>query len=151
MLAAKLMDKVLGFMGFEEENVEEDEKSIDDEQHEGKSWLRKKEKEKDKGTVLSLHAQRQLRVVVAEIRSFDDVKGIADNLKSRRPVIINLEQADSDLAKRVVDFISGAAYALNGGFQKVGNGIFLVVPSNIDIDSDLEDISMERGTFSWIR
>jgi len=150
-LAVKLVDKVLGFIGFEEDNPEEEEKNTPEEVPEGRSWLKKKEKEKDRGAVLSLHSQRQVRVVVAETKCFDDVKGIADNLKSRRPVIINLEQADAELAKRVVDFISGAAYALNGSFQKVGHGIFLVVPDNIDIASEMKDFDRGKGTFSWMR
>jgi cell division inhibitor SepF len=150
-LAVKLVDKVLGFIGFEEENpVEEEKKNNSEEVSEGRTWLKKKEKDKDRGTVLSLHSQRQVRVVVVEIKCFDDVKGVADNLKNRRPVIINLEQADADLAKRVVDFISGAAYALNGSFQKVGNGIFLVVPDNIDIASDMKEFEREKGAFSWM-
>lgn len=148
-MAIKLMDKMLGFMGFEEENVEEEERHGSEESHEEQPWQRKKDK--DKGAVLSLHTQRQVRVVVVEPRSFDEVQGITDNLKNRRPVIVNLEQAESDLAKRVVDFVSGATYALNGSLQKVGNGIFLFVPNNIDIASELKDQNREKGMFSWMR
>lgn len=150
-MAIKLVDKVLGFMGFEEEGIEEDEKRSRDEAHEEQPWQKKKEKDKDKGAVLSLHAQRQVKVVVVEPRSFDEVQGITDNLKNRRPVIVNLEQAEPDLAKRVVDFVSGATYALNGSLQKVGNGIFLFVPNNIDIASELKDQNREKGIFSWMR
>lgn len=150
-MAIKLVDKVLGFMGFEEEGMEEDEKRSRDEAHEEQPWQKKKEKDKDKGAVLSLHAQRQVKVVVVEPRSFDEVQGITDNLKNRRPVIVNLEQAEPDLAKRVVDFVSGATYALNGSLQKVGNGIFLFVPNNIDIASELKDQNREKGIFSWMR
>ncbi len=148
-MAPKLVDKVLGFIGFEEED-EGDENSFRDEAHEERPWSKKKDREKS--NVISLHTQRQVRVVVVEPRTFDEVKGIADNLKNRRPVIINLEQADSDLAKRVVDFVSGATYALNGGFQKVGSGIFVVVPNNMDITGDLIDNeTREKGAFTWFR
>lgn len=150
-MAIKLMDKVLGFMGFEEENAEEDEKRSHEEAHEEQPWLKKREKDKDKGAILSLHAQRQVRVVVVEPRSFDEVQGITDNLKNRRPVIVNLEQAEPELAKRVVDFVSGATYALNGSLQKVGSGIFLFVPNNVDIANELRDQNKEKGIFSWMR
>lgn len=152
-MAIKLMDKVLGFMGFEEENAEEDEKRSHEEAQEEQPWLKKREKDKDKdkGAILSLHAQRQVRVVVVEPRSFDEVQGITDNLKNRRPVIVNLEQAEPDLAKRVVDFVSGATYALNGSLQKVGSGIFLFVPNNVDIANELRDQNKEKGIFSWMR
>lgn len=142
----KIVDKMLNFMGFEEE-VEEEEKNVHEEPREEQSWMKKKEK----GTVISMHAQRQVRVVVVEPRSFEEVKGITDNIKNRRPVIVNLEQAEAELAQRVVDFISGATYALNGSMQKVGSGIFLFVPNNMDISSDYKDQSKGKGMFANVR
>lgn len=150
-MAIKLVDKVLGFMGFEEEYIEEEEKGTREEFMEDQQWNKKKDKDKDKGAVLSLHAQRQVRVVVVEPRSFDEVQGITENLKNRRPVIVNLEQAEPELAKRVVDFVSGATYALNGNLQKVGTCIFLFVPNNMDIASDYKDPNKEKGLFPWMR
>ncbi|MEW6425992.1 MAG: cell division protein SepF [Bacillota bacterium] len=145
-MAKRFVDKVLGFIGFEEEPLEEDEREKEDrEEDETAAQSRRK------GQVLSLHAQRQVRVVVAEPKVFEDVQGIADHLKNRRPVIVNLEQADAELARRVVDFISGATYGLNGNMQKVGNGIFLFVPSNVDITSELKNQARDRELFSWMR
>ncbi|MCL5056788.1 MAG: cell division protein SepF [Actinobacteria bacterium] len=141
------MDRVLGIMGFEEETMEDEERSQDSRYREEEEMM---PAGKRKGQVLNLHAQRQLKVVVAEPRTFDDVQGLADNLKNRRPVVVNLEKADADLAKRVVDFVSGATYALNGSLQKVGSGIFLIVPSNMDISSEIGDELKERGLFSWM-
>ncbi|MCL6610811.1 MAG: cell division protein SepF [Peptococcaceae bacterium] len=142
------MDRFLGIMGFEEETVEDEERSRE-------SVFRDEEEvvqaSRRKGQVLNLHAQRQLKVVVSEPKVFEDVQNLADNLKNRRPVIVNLEKADPELARRVVDFISGATYALNGSLQKVGSGIFLFVPSNMDISSELGDQLKERGLFSWMR
>jgi len=153
-MALKLVDKMLGFIGFEEEPLEEEEnRGRDETPEEQQPWQRKrgKDKEKEKGAVLNLHTQRQVKVVVVEPRSFDEVQGIVDNLKNRRPVIVNLEQAEPDLAKRVVDFATGATYALNGSSQKVGSSIFLFVPNNVDIASDLKDQNKEKGIFSWTR
>ncbi|MFZ5631580.1 MAG: cell division protein SepF [Bacillota bacterium] len=141
------MDRVLGMIGFEDEMVEEEEKIRETrfrDEEEAVPAVRRK------GQVLNLHAQKQLKVVVAEPKIFEDVQGLADNLKNRRPVIVNLEKAEPELAKRVVDFISGATYALNGSLQKVGSGIFLFVPSNMDISSELGDLK-ERGLFSLMR
>ena len=89
--------------------------------------------------------------MVVEPKVFDEVKDIAENLKNRRPVIVNLEQATPELARRVVDFVMGASYALNGSQQKVGSGIFLFVPSNMDISSELKEQGREKGMFSWMR
>lgn len=147
-MSRKLMDKVLGIMGFEEEAMEDDERNREPKYREEEDIV---PASKRKGQVLNLHAQRQLKVVVSEPRAFEDVQGLADNLKNRRPVIVNLEKSDAELAKRVVDFISGATYALNGSLQKVGSGIFLIVPSNMDISSELGDEIKERGLFSWMK
>jgi cell division inhibitor SepF len=149
MKVTKIMDKVLGFMGFEEEEVEilEEEENAVNEEEAGKK--------KKNGTLFSLHSQKNIRVVVCEPKVFEDCQTIADNLKNRRPVIVNLEAADKELAKRVVDFVSGCTYALNGGTQKVGNGIFLFVPSNMDIAADNKEAEKERekekGLFTWVR
>lgn len=148
---SRIMDKVLGFMGFEEEEVEilDNEEIMVNDDDAGKK--------KKSGNLFSLHSQKNIRVVVCEPRIFEDCQLIADNLKNRRPVVINLEEADKELAKRVVDFISGATYALNGSMQKVGNGIFLFVPSNIDIAGEIrgserdKDKDKDKGLFTWIR
>lgn len=151
-MAVKLVDKVLGFMGFEDEDIEQEEKLNHEEVREEQSWSRKRDRDRERGTVVSLqHAQRQVRVVVIEPRSFEEVKEIADHLKNRRPVILNLEQADNELARRVVDFVMGATYALNGSQQKVGNGVFLFVPANMDITSELKENNRDKGIFSWVR
>ena len=144
MAAKGVFDKVLNFMGFEEDVMEDEEEKREEPDNQ-------RQKKKEKGTLVGLPAQRQVRVVVTEPRSFDEAPGIADNLKSRRPVIVNLEQADAELAKRVLDFMTGAVYALNGAMQKVGSGIFLCVPNNIDITSELKDQGRDKGIFSWPR
>lgn len=151
-MAVKLVDKVLGFMGFEDEDLDQEEKQSHEEVQEEPGWQRKRDRDREKGTVVSLqHAQRQVRVVVVEPRSFEEVKEITDNLKNRRAVIVNLEQADAELARRVVDFVMGATYALNGSQQKVGNGVFLFVPANMDIANELKENNREKGIFSWGR
>jgi cell division inhibitor SepF len=143
---AKIFDKVLGFMGFEEEEVEE---IIEDDDNLDEVY---EDKRKKNTPVISLqHAQKQMKVVVMEPFTFEDAQGIADNLKNRRPVIVNLEDVEKDMAKRIVDFISGTTYALNGSMQKVGNGIFLFVPSNIDIAGEFKEDSKEKSAFPWTK
>ncbi|MEW6447909.1 MAG: cell division protein SepF [Bacillota bacterium] len=138
-MGKRLVDKVLGFIGFEDEPYED---QVQAEPHE--ALLRGK-----RGTVVSLHTQRQMRVMVSEPRSFDDAQEIADHLKNRRPVIVNFERVEPDLARRVVDFVSGAAYALGGSVQKVGGGIFLFAPNNVDIATEAKE--SEKGIFPWTR
>lgn len=141
-MSVRLVDKVLGFMGFEDDTVQENPKA-------GEAEREVLDPRKRGATVVNLHTQRNVRVVVVEPQAFDDVQEITDHLKNRKPVIVNLEKVDNDLARRIVDFLSGAVYAVSGAMQKVGGGIFLFVPSNVDIDSDIRET--ERGIFSWIR
>ncbi len=82
---------------------------------------------------------RPLKMMIVEPDSFDDSQSIADYLRERRPVVINFESTDPDVSKRVVDFISGATYALDGNIQKVGKDIFLCVPSNVTVDRGKRD------------
>lgn len=141
----KLMDKVLGFIGFEEEEVE---------LYDEPSQFEDDNPKKKKGNLFSLTGQKQMRVVVMEPAKFDDVQAIADNLKNRRSVIVNLEGADKELSRRVVDFISGTTYGLNGSIEKVGAEIFLFVPSNVDVTSELRTAEKDKenkGLFSWNR
>lgn len=147
---AKLMDKVLGFIGFDEEEPAQDHNQPERQAEESQEGLYGPSSRK-KGAVLSLHAQRQMRVVIAEPRTFDEVQEIADHLKNRRPVVVNLEKAEPDLARRIVDFLMGTTYGLNGGLQKVGAGIFLFVPSNVDIDGAIKGAESEKGLFSWMK
>ncbi|MGI6119296.1 MAG: cell division protein SepF [Desulfosporosinus sp.] len=140
---AKLFDKVIGIMGFSDEEPED----IMEENEKEKNVQEEVRSSRKSAQVVSIHSQRQMRVVVMEPSSFDEAQNIADQLKSRRPVIVNLENTEKMLAKRIVDFICGTTYALNGKMQKVGNGIFLFVPSNIEISGEMRDELKDKGLF----
>lgn len=140
---AKFMDKVISIMGFGEGEPEEEDLQVEPEREEVHEEVRGRKSPQ----VVSIHTQKQLRVVVMEPSSFEEAQTIADQLKNRRPVIVNLENADRNLAKRIVDFVSGTTYALNGNMQKVGNGIFLFVPSNVDISGEAKEDLKEKGIF----
>ena len=99
--------------------------------------------------VVNIHATTQLKVVVMQPENFEDAKGIADHLKTKKPVIINLENLDSDVARRVVDFLSGSVYGLDGNIQKVASGIFLIAPYNVSIMGDFKNELQSKGLFSW--
>lgn len=79
------------------------------------------------------------KLVVIEPQSFDECSKLVDNLRSRKPVIVNLEKLDSDTARKIFDFLGGATYALNGNVQKVANNIFVFAPENVAIFADGEN------------
>jgi cell division inhibitor SepF len=80
-----------------------------------------------------------MKMVVTEPAGFEECPKLVDSLKARKPVIINLEKIDSDTARKIFDFLSGATYALNGTVQKVANNIFVFAPENIDIAANAPD------------
>lgn len=84
------------------------------------------------------------KMVLIEPKNFEECPKLVDNLKGRRPVIINLEKIETDAARKIFDFMSGATYALNGNVQKVANNIFIFAPENVDITEGQN----ERSAFS---
>lgn len=102
-----------------------------------------------KAKVVNIAATTQMKVVVVSIEQFDEAREVADHLRSKKPVVINLEKLEKETARRVIDFISGAVYALGGSIQKVSGGIFLIAPYNVDIMSDVRDELKNTGIFPW--
>lgn len=94
-------------------------------------------------------ADRPLKMMIVEPESFDDSQSIADFLRDRKPVVINFEGTEPDISKRVVDFVSGATYALDGNIQKVGKDIFLCVPSNVTVDRSKHDYGDFTAQLAW--
>jgi cell division inhibitor SepF len=80
-------------------------------------------------------------------RSFNDAQQIADKFKQGIPVILNLQSADTELSKRLIDFASGLTYALNGGMQRVADKVFLLTPRNVEVSAEQRAALLERGGF----
>jgi len=102
-----------------------------------------------KGKVVNINTTTQLKVVVVSPDSFEEARDIADHLKQRKPVVINLEAVEKDVARRIVDFLSGAVYASDGNIQKISGGIFLIAPYNVGIMGDFKDELRNKGVFPW--
>jgi cell division inhibitor SepF len=81
-------------------------------------------------------------------RSFNDAQPIADEFKNSKPVIINLQNTDRELSKRLIDFASGMTYALGGGMQRVSQGIFLLTPANVEVSAEEKARILEGGFFN---
>ncbi|MDG5788272.1 cell division protein SepF [Evansella sp. AB-P1] len=100
--------------------------------------------EKEKNNVVSLKSvQHQAKVILIEPHTYDEVQDIADQLKNRKCVVINLQRLPHDQAKRIVDFISGTVYAIGGNIQKLGANIFLCTPDNIDVSGSISEMLQE--------
>jgi len=157
-MAGAIMNKVWDFLGvdtgaeeeIENENVytynyEKEEIDTEEEQEERGFFGRKSK-------VVSMPAPQQVRMVITQPTSFEQSEEICNYLKERKSIIVNLEYVNKDVARRIVDFISGAVHALDGHIQKVSNAIFLIAPVNYEIASDLarEEIKSKLSV-SWLR
>ncbi|MBP3400576.1 MAG: cell division protein SepF [Selenomonadales bacterium] len=97
-------------------------------------------------------SQKQTKVTIVEPFSFDDAQHIADHLKNRKSVVINFTNTEKEVAKRLVDFISGTTYALNGSIQEVGNQIFFCAPNNVEVSIEAIQDKFASATFMpWDR
>ncbi len=102
------------------------------------------------GVVRAVEPPRPSRVEVHLVipKNFNDAQQIADKFKIDVPVIVNLQGADTDLAKRLIDFGSGLTYALDGGMQRVGDKIFLLTPRNVEVSAEERARLIEKGFFN---
>lgn len=147
-----VFDKFKDLMGFEE--YEEDEiEEVEDYNKQGSYYDRKPVEPRQpiappakfdnnvvpmqNRTVKAL--TNAFKLVVIEPKGFDECSKLVDSLKSRKPIIVNLEKLDADTARKIFDFLGGATYALNGNVQKVANNIFVFAPENVAIFSEGEN------------
>lgn len=98
--------------------------------------------------IVNIHATTQLQVVLVKPERFDEASAIADHLNSQKTVVLNLETASKEVSRRLVDFLSGVAYANNGKIQRVANSTFIITPNNVDIMGDLLD-ELESNGFTF--
>ncbi len=95
--------------------------------------------------VMNLQASVQMEVVVMQPSNYDEAQEICDHIKSKKPCIINLENMEHSIAQRIMDFVSGACYTLDGNMQRVTNNIFLIAPENVDILGNFQEELKSNG------
>ncbi len=100
-----------------------------------------------KNKVVNINATTQLKVVLVKPERFEDASTIADHLNNKRTVVLNLESTGKEVSRRLVDFLSGVAYANNGQIKRVANSTFIITPYNVDIMGDLLDELENNGAF----
>lgn len=149
------MEKVWGMLGLPEKDEEETEE-VDIERNED---IENQEEEEDdrriwgrKSKVVNMPQTQQVKMVICQPTTFEQSEAICDLLKEKKSIIVNLEYVNKDIARRIVDVVSGAVHALDGNLQKVSNSIFLVAPYNYDITNEMarEEIK-NKLSVSWMR
>lgn len=121
---------MLGFGDFEDEY--EDEFDYEEEEYE-EAPQRESVFSKKSSKVVALNQSNQAKIVVLKPKCFNNSTMVADELRRRRPVIVDVGALDPDEARRVIDFISGTVYGIDGRMQKITSGIFVATPSQVDI------------------
>jgi cell division inhibitor SepF len=149
---AKLLNKMLNLVGWEIEEEEEDfqEETIE-EQYQPPQYLQTFTRKPQTNKVVNIHTNNQFKVVIMQPETFDDAREICDQLKNKKPVVVNLECLTKETAQRVIDFLSGSVYALDGDIQKVSTGIYMIAPSNVDIMSNFRDEIRSKVAFPWVK
>lgn len=85
------------------------------------------------------------KMILLEPRAYSEAQQIADHLKKRNTVVVNLKRVTSDQAKRIIDFLGGTIYAINGKIQKIGGGIFLCAPNNVSVQGEITGDTEGKG------
>ena len=105
------------------------------------------ETNKETGKVVNIHATTQLQVILVKPERFENAAEIADHLREKRTVVLNLEQTNKDMARRLIDFLSGVAYAQEGKIKKVAISTYIITPYNVDLLGDLIDELENNGLY----
>lgn len=155
-MSGALMNKVWDLFGMDSQAEEEyeDENIYDYEDEEEEVEDRKLFGRKNKDKVVSMPQANAnaIQMVISQPTTFEQSDEICSFLKEKKSVIVNLEYVNKDVARRIVDFISGGVYALDGYIQKVSNSIFLVAPSNYEITNEMAREEMKsKLSVSWLK
>ena len=158
-MSGALMDKVWGLFGMdpaEPEEYDDEENIYDYEDDTEEIGDRKLFGKKNRDKVVQMpqqHTQANaIKMVISQPTAFEQSDEICSFLKEKKSIIVNLEYVNKDVARRIIDFISGGVYALDGYIQKVSNSIFLVAPSNYEITNEMarEEIK-NKLSVSWLK
>ena len=152
-MSGAIMNKIWGAFGMDAEENEEEEyedttEEIDEDEEnvkENKLWGRRNK-------VVAMPQPQQIKMVISQPTTFDQAEDICDLLKEKQSVIVNLEYVNKDVARRIIDVVSGAVHALDGHIQKVSNSIFLIAPYNYEITNEMarEEIK-NKLSVSWLK
>ncbi len=155
-MANVVVNKILDFLGVDNTEPEVDEEMLDNENSYGYDPVDQEEQEEDRGIfrrkkVVAM-PQQQIKMKIAKPTAFEQAEDICILLREKNAIVINLEYVNKDVARRILDVISGAVKVLDGHFEKVSNSIFIVAPFNYDIVNDMtrEEIK-NKLSVSWLK
>ncbi|GIO30559.1 MULTISPECIES: cell division protein SepF [Paenibacillus] len=145
-----VMNKFMSFLGLQEQEeiVEREQLPVEEEVETPQLEARRNPRGNN---VVSIHSQKNVKVILHEPRSYDEAQEIADHLRSHRTVVVNLQRVRTDQALRIIDFLSGTVYALSGGISKIGGNIFLCTPDTVEISGTISEILADEHDYNRMR
>ena len=154
-MAGAIMNKVWDLFGVDPQSDVDDENEYEIEEYDNESEEVEEKRlfgGKRNTKVVNMPQVQQIKMVISQPTSFEQSESICDLLKEKKSVIVNLEYVNKDVARRIIDVISGAVHALDGHIQKVSNSIFLIAPYNYDITNEMarEEIK-NKLSVSWLK
>ncbi|MFR5264104.1 cell division protein SepF [Clostridium sp.] len=147
-----LFGKVKEFLGFEEEDEFEDEvDEVVEEEVNYEPVVKNTQSSTSNASskIVNIHSASSAKIMITKPMSYEDAAEITDALKSRKIVVVNTSALETRTAQRLLDFISGAIYALGGELQDVENRIYIVSPSNVEVNNELKNELTSKGLFGW--
>lgn len=150
-MAAKVLNKVWGFLGLEDEYDEE----LDDMEMESQDNSEDYEpiipssNSKKQSKVVNIHTAVSAKVTITKPSAYEEATDICDDLKNRKIVVVNTTSLDPKVAQRLLDFMGGASYALGGELQEIEKGVYILSPSNVEVSNELKNELSSRGLFNW--
>ena len=146
-----VMNKFMSFLGLQEQEevVEREQLPVEEEEVETPSIETRRNTRTN--NVVSIHSQKNVKVILHDPHSYDEAQAIADHLRAHRTVVVNLQRVRSDQALRIIDFLSGTVYALNGGISKIGHNIFLCTPDTVEIQGAISELLSEEHDYNRMR
>jgi cell division inhibitor SepF len=146
-----VMNKFMSFLGLQEQEEIVEREQLPAEEEEFETPPMETRKNQRVNNVVSIHSQKNVKVILHEPRSYDEAQEIADHLRSHRSVVVNLQRVRTDQALRIIDFLSGTVYALSGSISKIGGNIFLCTPDTVEISGTITEILADEHEYNRMR
>lgn len=158
-----MFERIKGFLGFNDamdDEIDDIEEAVVEEKEQHHHYhvqtanalaQQQSQPVKKQPKVVNIHSTSQAKLTITKPLKYDDATEICTALKNRKIVVVNTTALELKVAQRLIDFISGACYALEGDFQEVEKGVFIVTPSNIDVSNEFKNELTNKGLFNWSR
>lgn len=152
-MAGKVINKMMGFLGLEDDLQDELEEAEEREEKKAVNDVSQAEpfisNSKRQNKIVSIHNNISAKIKIVKPTTYEEAADICDELKNRKIVVINTTGLEQRVAQRLLDFMGGAGYALGGDLEEVEKGVYILSPASVEVSSDLKSELSGKEIFSW--